>query len=211
MLPRKALRGTSEPQAEELRRKSRKISGLPVVPLALPAFPLRTLVEAKHRTGNGGSRLLFICVILSHLVSFVPSLAQCVNGASEAFFPSFGIILSVKNEIRQSWHHCCYMPLRIGETKNKTKNRLTERTLIMGKILGIDLGTTNSCMAVMDQGKFKIIPNAEGANTTDRRTARRTDGKTSGCDEPEKHDFLREAFHGTEIFRSESGRRTRSL
>ena len=36
----------------------------------------------------------------------------------------------------------------------------------MGKILGIDLGTTNSCMAVMDQGKFKIIPNAEGANTT---------------------------------------------
>ena len=36
----------------------------------------------------------------------------------------------------------------------------------MGKILGMDLGTTNSCMAVMDQGKFKIIPNAEGANTT---------------------------------------------
>ena len=36
----------------------------------------------------------------------------------------------------------------------------------MGKILGIDLGTTNSCMAVMDQGNFKIIPNAEGANTT---------------------------------------------
>ena len=36
----------------------------------------------------------------------------------------------------------------------------------MGKILGIDLGTTNSCMAVMDHGSFKIIPNAEGANTT---------------------------------------------
>ena len=36
----------------------------------------------------------------------------------------------------------------------------------MGKILGIDLGTTNSCMAVMDHGTFKIIPNAEGANTT---------------------------------------------
>lgn len=36
----------------------------------------------------------------------------------------------------------------------------------MGKILGIDLGTTNSCMAVMDGNTFKIIPNAEGANTT---------------------------------------------
>ena len=36
----------------------------------------------------------------------------------------------------------------------------------MGKILGIDLGTTNSCMAVMDGTTFKIIPNAEGANTT---------------------------------------------
>ena len=36
----------------------------------------------------------------------------------------------------------------------------------MGKILGIDLGTTNSCMAVTDGTTFKIIPNAEGANTT---------------------------------------------
>ena len=36
----------------------------------------------------------------------------------------------------------------------------------MGKIIGIDLGTTNSCMAVMDGGTFKIIPNAEGANIT---------------------------------------------
>ena len=36
----------------------------------------------------------------------------------------------------------------------------------MGKILGIDLGTTNSCMAVMDNGEYKIIPNAEGNRTT---------------------------------------------
>lgn len=36
----------------------------------------------------------------------------------------------------------------------------------MGKILGIDLGTTNSCMAVMEGSTFKVIPNAEGANTT---------------------------------------------
>ncbi|MCR4264429.1 MAG: molecular chaperone DnaK [Candidatus Roizmanbacteria bacterium] len=36
----------------------------------------------------------------------------------------------------------------------------------MGKILGIDLGTTNSCMAVMEGGAPKVIPNAEGKNTT---------------------------------------------
>jgi molecular chaperone DnaK len=36
----------------------------------------------------------------------------------------------------------------------------------MGRVLGIDLGTTNSCMAIIEGGKPKVIPNAEGANTT---------------------------------------------
>ncbi|MCL6646349.1 MAG: Hsp70 family protein, partial [Dehalococcoidia bacterium] len=36
----------------------------------------------------------------------------------------------------------------------------------MGKVLGIDLGTTNSCMAVMEGGEPVVIPNAEGARTT---------------------------------------------
>lgn len=36
----------------------------------------------------------------------------------------------------------------------------------MGKIIGIDLGTTNSCMAVMESGQPKVIPNQEGGNTT---------------------------------------------
>ena len=36
----------------------------------------------------------------------------------------------------------------------------------MGKIIGIDLGTTNSCMSVMEGGEPVVIPNSEGARTT---------------------------------------------
>src|SRR5210317_1847797 len=36
----------------------------------------------------------------------------------------------------------------------------------MSKVLGIDLGTTNSCMAVMEGGEPVVIPNSEGTRTT---------------------------------------------
>lgn len=43
---------------------------------------------------------------------------------------------------------------------------LKGREVDMGKIIGIDLGTTNSCVAVLEGGEPKVIPNSEGANTT---------------------------------------------
>ena len=36
----------------------------------------------------------------------------------------------------------------------------------MGKVIGIDLGTTNSCVAVYERGESKVIPKKEGRNTT---------------------------------------------
>ncbi|MQT13572.1 molecular chaperone DnaK [Segnochrobactrum spirostomi] len=67
----------------------------------------------------------------------------------------------------------------------------------MGKVIGIDLGTTNSCVAVMDGKQAKVIENAEGARTTPSMVAFTDDGerlvgqpaKRQGVTNPERTFF----------------------
>ena len=81
----------------------------------------------------------------------------------------------------------------------------------MGKTIGIDLGTTNSCMAVLEGGEPTVIENAEGARTTPRSSRSRMAAsaswarRPSGGHQPGEHGLLDQALHGAQGGRGQGG------
>src|SRR4029453_13819484 len=66
----------------------------------------------------------------------------------------------------------CYVEAQVSFNK-----RLNKETTTMAKTIGIDLGTTNSCMAVLEGSEPTVIPNAEGGRTTPSVVAFGRDGQ----------------------------------
>jgi len=80
---------------------------------------------------------------------------------------TFSTILKVgtffaRLRVRQLCATCAIEPFNKSNKQQQTHRKHTP----MSKILGIDLGTTNSCMAVMEGGQATVLENSEGARTT---------------------------------------------
>ena len=84
----------------------------------------------------------------------------------------------------------------------------------MAKTIGIDLGTTNSCMAVLEGGEPTVIPNAEGGRTTPSVVGFTKDGqrlvgapaRRQQVTNPREHDLLDQALHGPQVRRGQRRR-----
>ncbi len=77
----------------------------------------------------------------------------------------------------------------------------------MSKVLGIDLGTTNSAMAIYENGESKIIVNKEGKNTTPSVVAFTDKGeiivgrssKETGCNKSREDNILNQENYGSYV------------
>jgi Molecular chaperone len=83
----------------------------------------------------------------------------------------------------------------------------------MGKIIGIDLGTTNSCVAIMEGNNTRVIENSEGARTTPSIIAYQEDGEilvgarqAPGRDQPQEHHLRCQAPDRSQVRREGSAK-----
>jgi len=69
------------------------------------------------------------------------------------------------------------LSLQLGQSRGFLAATLCRRAKASGDVIGIDLGTTNSCVAIMDGGAAKVIENSEGMRTTPSMVGMTSDGQ----------------------------------
>jgi len=69
------------------------------------------------------------------------------------------------------------LSLQLGQSRGFLAATLCRRAKASGDVIGIDLGTTNSCVAIMDGGAAKVIENSEGMRTTPSMVGLTADGQ----------------------------------
>jgi len=102
-------------------------------------------------------------------------LASRIVGKKAFDCTSFTFNLTGKQEFSTLFHKAAYPACSVNQCNGTQKRHKTDG--VKGAVIGIDLGTTNSCVAVMEGKQAKVIENSEGSRTTPSVIAFSKDGE----------------------------------
>ena len=153
--------------------------------------------DLRHRQGRRARRRQAARAARTSVAS-----ARARTSAGEQPIFACGGCYSVRSAAMGGRHEFCHVRkldrrqthiLQMRSVSHSIRTRSDSRT--MGRVIGIDLGTTNSCMAVLEGGDPTVLENAEGGRTTPsvvafsegRAAPRRHAGEAPGGHQPREH------------------------